>query len=153
MKKHTLFFVNILNKGLELFMICNTYYPITLGSIRLWCVCTVPVHPYSLSICFQFVGVCHEAQPAGQEGGGQGLRPQVLFLREPLHHHRGHLLGWVIGRVADSVWYWPDPDPTSQDRPDPGPDTSVLQIFHLLRQFLLKNWCLFNFLTVLSHCF
>ena len=24
-----------------------------------------------------------------------------------------------------------DPDPTSQDKPDPDPDTSVLKIFHL----------------------
>ena len=58
-------------------------------------------------------------------------------------------------RVSDPVWYWPDPDPTSQDKPDPDPDldptsqdkpdpdptsqdkpdpdpdTSVLKIFHL----------------------
>ena len=24
-------------------------------------------------------------------------------------------------RVADPVWYWPDPDPTPQDKPDPDP--------------------------------
>ena len=63
----------------------------------------------------------------------------------------------VVSRVADPVWYWPDPDPTSQDKPDPDPtsqdkpdpdpdpdptsqdkpdpdpdpDTSVSKIFHL----------------------
>ena len=46
-------------------------------------------------------------------------------------------------RVLDPAWHWPDPDPTSQDKPDPDPDltsqdkpdpdpdTSVLKIFHL----------------------
>jgi len=50
---------------------------------------------------------------------------------------------YIFSRVADSVWYWPnpdptsqdkpdpDPDPTSQDKPDPDPDTSVLKILHL----------------------
>ena len=50
---------------------------------------------------------------------------------------------WTVDRVADPVWYWPDPDPTSQDKPDPDPnptsqdkpdpdpDTYVLKIFHL----------------------
>ena len=35
----------------------------------------------------------------------------------------------TTGRVADPVCYIPDPDPTSQD--DPDPDTSVLKIVHL----------------------
>ena len=61
----------------------------------------------------------------------------------------------LFSRVSDPVWYWPDPDPTSQDKPDldpdptsndkpdpdldptsqdkldPDPDTSVFKIFHL----------------------
>ena len=27
----------------------------------------------------------------------------------------------LLSRVADPVWYWPDADPTSQDKPDPDP--------------------------------
>ena len=63
-------------------------------------------------------------------------------------------VGSLPSRVADPVWYWPDPDPdqTSQDKPDPDqdpdpdptsqdkpdldpdsdPDTFVLKIFHLI---------------------
>ena len=41
------------------------------------------------------------------------------------------LYHFLTGRVSNPVWYWPDPDSTSQDKSDPDPDTSVLKIFHL----------------------
>ena len=36
----------------------------------------------------------------------------------------------VAARVSDPVWYWPYQDPTSQDKPDPDPDTSVFHQFY-----------------------
>ena len=73
---------------------------------------------------------------------------------------------YVTTRVADPVWYWPDPipDPTSQDKsdtdpwffyrpdpnlgqipdPDPGFKPPVLKIFSsLFWWFLIRNCCLF----------
>ena len=47
-------------------------------------------------------------------------------------------------------WYWPVPDPSSQDKPDPGEildeDHSVMKIVIL---FSIRNCCSFHFLAVI----
>ena len=57
---------------------------------------------------------------------------------------------FALVRVSDPVWYWPDPDPTSRDKPDPDLRHLSWQFFwFLLWWFLIRNCCLFYFLMVI----
>ena len=54
---------------------------------------------------------------------------------------------FALVRVSDPVWYWPDPDPTSRDKPDP--DTCLENFSSFLWWFLIRNCCLFYLLMVI----
>ena len=43
-------------------------------------------------------------------------------LDQPLDHPiNRRTCGFIQREVSDPVWYWPDPNPTSQEKPDPYP--------------------------------